>query len=357
MAGQRSSGAWKWALVVGAIAVPVGLAWWITQDASDSLTDLSAAPTPLLAAAAPSPITVSVEASLTATIGAPPTLHGSGLPGTVTAVGVEPGAAVRHGDVLYSVDTVPVRAWTSPVVLYRDLSTGLAGDDVKALQRFLGAVLDREVAESGRYDSATRSAVRALELRDGSSRPGGVFHAAWTVRAPRGFIASDVPIRVGDQAPDRQKEIAMAAPSLDGVDLTGADVESALSEGGAYTFMVSGRSIEIEATADGWKVPLDDLADLLGAEALEKKGQTSIEGRLRPAEPIVGLKVPAPAVLAGVDGTSCVLVPDGSGWRAVTVEAIGVDADGSALLAAEGTPDLGQVLVNAGQLGVKVPCP
>lgn len=347
---------WKWALVATSVLVPVVLAWWMTKDATGALTSVSTTPAPLLAAAVPASLDTSVAANLEVNVDTAPAIGGSGLPGTVTSVAVTAGTTVTNGSLLYAVNTVPVRAWTDPVVLYRDLSLTASGPDVEAVQRYLVTVTGVQLKVSGRFDAATRSAVVKLERLNGSTSPTGVFLVAWTTRADEQMLVADVDLKPGDPAPTSGQAIARGPAPIRSVDLRDSTGASLGVADGAYTFMVDGRALAVQKAGDSWKSSTSETLGFLGASNL-KEGETSVEGRLRPEEPAMGYAIPASAVIADVDGSYCVVEPSGEDWVPRPITPVGSAADGRALLSVADGSELSDVLVNAVEIGLDVTCP
>ena len=116
----------------------------------------------------------------------------NGLAGTVTSVNVS--TRTRTGDVLYTVDLVPVRAVTGSLPFYRALRSGLTGPDVKQLQQTLAVLGDYSGTPDGRYDAATVAAVQRWERRLGLPRTGRVELGA-LVAVP----SLPAPVRLGEQ--------------------------------------------------------------------------------------------------------------------------------------------------------------
>lgn len=84
--------------------------------------------------------------------------------GTVTAIASE-GSIVRRGDVLYEVDDRPTLLLYGEIPLWRSLSEGAEGDDVRQLERNLVALGygAGTIDHDGEFDDATRDAVEAWE--------------------------------------------------------------------------------------------------------------------------------------------------------------------------------------------------
>lgn len=160
--------------VTTAVAVATGAAGWLVGARVRSPADAAAAHRPPAA----SLITVAVERrTLTATVTAqgtvaygapqPLTLTGSVTPaddGTVAAALVTKapvaGRTLREGDVLLEVSGRPVFVLKGKVPMYRSLTRGSTGDDVRQLRAALRRLLPgRAVARSGPLDGTALGAV------------------------------------------------------------------------------------------------------------------------------------------------------------------------------------------------------
>ena len=117
--------------------------------------------------------TVGRALSLNVTVEQPFVVVGyNGLPGTVTSVADT--GEVDDGDVLYAVDTVPVRAVTGTVPFWRPLGPGDHGDDVAQLQRALVDLGYLSGEADGRFGFSTAEAVRAWQRDLGLEATGTV---------------------------------------------------------------------------------------------------------------------------------------------------------------------------------------
>ncbi len=354
--GRPGSTVWRWALVASTVVVPVALAWWLVHDDARSLESLAATASPVLAHPVPASLDTTITATLTGVVGEEQTITGSGLPGVVTGVSLETGVVVTAGQELYTVDTFPVRAWTDPVVLYRDVTPGTRGDDVAALQRFLAVVLQKEPRVTGIADRATRLDVMALERRSGIAQPSGVFSISWVVRANDGLVVDDVDLKLGEAAPGPGDVIAQSSPSLDSLDVQDMSGSSLVLPAGDYTLLRDGKPLQARYEDAAWRIDAGQALTFLvtGDVAV---GRVSSEVQVRPVEPPTGLAVPASAVLTDSGLRYCVVVDDDGQWRTVSVVPVGTAPDGAALLEPpEGEP-LTQVLVNAGEVGLDPQCP
>ncbi len=83
--------------------------------------------------------------------------------GTITSIPHISGDPVEVGDELYRVDLRPVVAGVGPVPSFRDLRLNDQGEDVAQLQAFLKTLDFYSADPTGRFDQATRTAVRAWQ--------------------------------------------------------------------------------------------------------------------------------------------------------------------------------------------------
>jgi peptidoglycan hydrolase-like protein with peptidoglycan-binding domain len=110
-----------------------------------------------------------VKISLTRST-APPLTVGFG--GRVTATDCRPGAALRSGRAVARIDDTPLIALATSRPLYRDLTRGDKGADVRALQRELNR-LGHDVTVDGTYRRSTSDAVKKLQKAAGVGKPDG----------------------------------------------------------------------------------------------------------------------------------------------------------------------------------------
>ena len=112
------------------------------------------------------------------------------------------GAVIRCGQAIYRVHGRPVALLCGATPLYRPLSVGLKGWDVKELNRnlvALGYADASEVDPSGYFGSATRDALKALKADLGLT-PTGTLDPDQAVALPGPLRISSVPIPLGTAA-------------------------------------------------------------------------------------------------------------------------------------------------------------
>jgi peptidoglycan hydrolase-like protein with peptidoglycan-binding domain len=112
------------------------------------------------------------------------------------------GAVIRCGQAIYRVQGRPVALLCGATPLYRPLSVGLKGWDVKELNRNLVALGYEDASEvdpSGYFGSATRDALKALKADLGLT-PTGTLDPDQAVALPGPLRISSVPIPLGTAA-------------------------------------------------------------------------------------------------------------------------------------------------------------
>jgi peptidoglycan hydrolase-like protein with peptidoglycan-binding domain len=139
------------------------------------------------------------------------------------------GAVIRCGQVIYRVRGRPVALLCGATPLYRPLSVGLKGWDVKELNRNLVALGYAEASEvdpSGYFGSATRDALKTLKADLGLT-PTGTLDPDQAVALPGPLRISSVPIPLGTAA-EPGATIAQATSTARRVEV---DLEPSQAEG------------------------------------------------------------------------------------------------------------------------------
>jgi peptidoglycan hydrolase-like protein with peptidoglycan-binding domain len=103
--------------------------------------------------------------------------------GRITRTTCAPGAVISSGTSPVTVDDRPVLALATTVPLWRDLESGMRGEDVRALQVEL-ARLGQPVTPTGTYDRATAAAVAAVQRAIGVAQPSGRLPVASVIWLP-----------------------------------------------------------------------------------------------------------------------------------------------------------------------------
>lgn len=272
--------------------------------------------------------TVGRALSLNVTVEQPFVVVGyNGLPGTVTSV--EDTRAVDTGEILYAVDTVPVRAVTGTVPFWRPLGPGDDGDDVAQLQRALVDLGYLSGQADGRFGFSTAEAVRAWQ-RDLGMEPTGTVQLGEVVAVP----VLPARLRLGEGIVPAARlsggEPAVFAPTGEvSFALVVSDSQANLIPPDATVVVehedhrweaVLGESefgedgnVRFTLTApDGGVVCGGECASLPAAERASLRGEVTI------VPEVTGPSVPVGAVRTEPDGETWVLMTDGT-RRTVTV--------------------------------------
>ena len=263
------------------------------------------------------------------------------LAGTVTAAGVVPVGevmAVAAGDVLFSVNEVPVVALPGSVSAYRSMGPGVVGSDVRQLQEFLVAAGYRVDSVDGRWRSDTTSAYRQwradrlLPVRAEVSLGEIVFMPTLplTVTPGAGLVAGGL-IADGDVA----FEVLAAAPTLR-LSL-GADGSFQLPVSTSVDVSVAGEVVSTTATdrqtlSEGG-ARLVDLSVLAGdsvcgpwCESVPTVGVSTWPAVARLKGPETGVVVPVGSIRSGAGSDTVVVKADGSTVSVEVVLQVGGDA-------------------------------
>lgn len=165
---RRSGVAAAW---VGSVVLAAGVAWW----AAGATLSPAVAQVPDLPPATFTVVEGSIGSvqAMQASVSWPRTRPiTAAAQGTVTSVDFSPGAQVRAGDTLFTVDLRPVVAAVGAVPSFRDLAVGDRGRDVRQLHHLLEAAGVPGVPEGDVFTGATGAAVRAWQKSLGVEQSG-----------------------------------------------------------------------------------------------------------------------------------------------------------------------------------------
>lgn len=316
-------------LGVLAIVAAASAGWWASRE---TLLPVSASSGPTTAPVMATVTTASVGRSihLTATATQPVrALARNALTGVVTATA--PGEK-RTGDTIYAVAGVPVRVVQGTLPFYRDLGPGVVGADVGQFERALKALGYLETADS-MYGSATTAAVQKWQKALGLPPTGrvgqGELVAVPTLptRLTLGPLITLGAVLTGGEesvvgvSGPRRFELLLGEDQARLVPADGKVVvhykeaawqaiiaESTAQESGTTSFTLT--------AADGGPVCGSQCADLPPDPVL------SLSADLALTPEVTGPAVPAAAVLTTSDGSTSVVMADGS-KRQVVVKGSG----------------------------------
>ena len=263
------------------------------------------------------------------------------LSGVVTHVG---STDVDQGSLLYKVGDRGVFAVKASEPFYRDLTVGVQGEDVRALQDMLFSH-GYDVSVDGSFGTSTQVALKEFQADAGVAATGAAETGTLVSFTQLPSVAIYSPdLRAGKMlaggeelvsAPvgDRKFTIPVSENQLEfvpvgsrvvfvagGEELEGVVATIDSSGDGMYEAVLSGN--------DGGPVCVDNCDKLLSGST------ASVMGRVIPEEPIEGVVLPAAAVVTLSDGSTVVLMEDnterdvvirGSGQGIVVVDGVAVD--------------------------------
>lgn len=240
-----------------------------------------------------------------------------GRGGLVTHSSCMPGHPLASGHPVLRLDESVIYALHQSIPPYRRLEVGARGRDVAALQREL-VRLGHGLVPDGRFENATRLALRSVEKAAGAARPDGILDPAEVVWLP----SAQVTPATCDLAVGQRATAGAAVATLTTV-LTAARL-SALPPGavsGARTAVLFGQSIPVRPGT-----PVVDAAFLARvartpeyAQSLDAKDADRPRATMTLTTPVEAYKVPPGAVFALNGASGCVE----SGARAVPVRVVG----------------------------------
>lgn len=322
--GRKRPLRWAASALVGAIVV--GMGWWAVQHAFAPPTTKQRQTEPVVVEVVEASVGRSL--SLNVTVRQPVAVVATNhLAGTVTSV--DAGDEVRPGDVLYTVDTLPVRAVVGQTPFWRDLVPGFDGADVRQLQQVLSDLGHYHGTVDGRYQWDTTAAVEAWQRELGIPVTGTV-RLGELVAVPRlpARLTLGEAITAGAQVSGGEPAVYATTGEIHfrlvvstmQADLIPPDATIMVRHGDLTWEAVLGESsmgndgnLEYELTApDGGLVCGDECGQLPAAERTTLRAQVTI------VPEITGPAVPVAAVRTDPDGTAWVRMADGD-RREVTV--------------------------------------
>lgn len=189
-------------VLVATLAI-AGIGWFAAKTTLTSSAPEAEAPAErVISTVEEQSVGKSLNYSVTSTLPTTPIFYNA-LVGTVTTLSAP--KETKEGDVLYSVDNVPVRAVQSDVVFYRALAPGTRGKDVAALQGALGRLGYLAGSADGVWGPGTTAAVKKWQKDLGIAQSGSVQLGELVAvdQLPRALALSDTlalgkPIAEGD---------------------------------------------------------------------------------------------------------------------------------------------------------------
>lgn len=332
----------RWLVGLVALLVAVGGAFWAGRVTLQGPTSGQDSGTPaVFAAVTEQTVGKVLNYNVTVTRKRVPVAANS-LAGVVTTVSK---AGKRQvGDVLYSVDAVPVRVVEGRFPFYRDLSHGATGSDVAQLRAALRQLGYLALQAGSTFDNATASAVKAWQHSLGVPQTGRVQQGELVAVAklPASLILDTSVLRKAAVLAGGELVVFAnsGAPKFV-LDLAEPDAEQVTEEArvtvkngkASWSAQITGSTpmsdgttqFRLAARAGG--VVCGDECDKVPASA-----RSYLPAEISIVAPVSGPGVPVAAVITQPDGSTAVMVASSDGQltqRAVTVKG---SQDGIAVL-------------------------
>jgi macrolide-specific efflux system membrane fusion protein len=232
--------------------------------------------------------------------------------GTVTKIHITEGKALPSLQPVVDVNGAAAYGIPSAMPLYRDLSEGDSGDDVKALQAALDAAGYDPGDADGDFGSQTATALQDWQAANDLDETGRLALSSF-VWFPPGSIVLDLPIAVGDRlgAGGTLATVGGARAMVAHADVGQQDVVQ----------LKTGQAAELTFDA----MPDDRVPAKLATIALDAESQDSGAGSSAPVEYSVELRPTRlpPTVRAGMTGQVSVVVVDLRNVVVVPTAAVG----------------------------------
>ncbi len=352
---RRSGNALFAAAVAVLVAGALATSWVASRRVAASLPDLD--PTPVAAGVriASAPLDHGADATLVAREMAVPPVVAPSAEGLVTEVFVRPGSSVHDGDPVLAVAGARIVGY-SGAVLYRPLTPGTVGDDVRTAQRLLRRLVPGSaVTETGTFSAVDLAAARTWARANGYGSVDALA-PGWFVYLPRTpYLVATVEVAVGAPAPAPGGPLLAAAAELTDIEVRGTTTGPA----GEYWFVAEGQRVPVTRTPDGWQVTGEGEARALLAAAKRSGGTVELPGRTRLVSPEEGKVVPGASLRRAAAADAVCVVLTGAEGRpalsAVRVEVVGSTPDGRAFLRTE-LPVGTEVVLNPGEAAREVTC-
>lgn len=162
--------------------------------------------------------------------------------GIVTASSITLGKPIRSGDAAFMVDGLPVVAYASAAPLYRDITAGLRGEDVRTAQKLLVDLGHLDAAD-GSAGPPTVAAIRAFNTAHGYANDGALALGS-LVWIPEGSAAPKaIAIRVGQLlAPQSELYTTTSGEDRITVGAPAGDLDRRLAVGPATVTLPAGQT-------------------------------------------------------------------------------------------------------------------
>jgi peptidoglycan hydrolase-like protein with peptidoglycan-binding domain len=273
--------------------------------------------------------------------GTPTPVAASGQ-GTITWL-PGPGSVVDRGQPVYKRDNLPVPLFIGSLPLYRELKSGLIGDDVREVEENLAALGYTGFTVDTSYTAATASAVRRWQ-RDLGLTQTGVLDPASVVVAPAAIRVASVAAHVGDHTGGQllaytgTTRIVQIALSVALQTLVRPGIAATITLPDAKTVqgtVATVGSVAVAGQQQGAPATIDVTVDVADQAALGTLDQAPVTVKLVSATVRDVLTVPVAALTVLADGRYGVQVVTGSTSHVMPVE-LGMFADGRVQVSGDG---------------------
>lgn len=329
-------------LTVALLVVVIAGTWWAARATMTSVVpdeqNQTAAGQVVWAEAATGSVGRSLPLSTTLRQPAVPVAQNA-LSGVVTSIAPGP---VEHGDVVYVVGDTPVRVVQADAPFWRDLSRGVTGTDVEALQQLLADQGHFTGAVDGDFGAVTERAVTAWQRAEGRPRTGMVplgelvaVHALPTVVQLGEDIVVGRALAGGEDtvlAPTGEREFVLVVSEDQSRLISAEATVEIFYEDHQWTAVVAGTSQD-EWSQITYTLTAPDGGEVCGADCdvLPADAQVTLRSEVVIVPRVEGTTVPASAIRTNADGGAYVTTD--AGQVAVTVVGSGqgvavVESDG-----------------------------
>lgn len=243
----------------------------------------------------------------------------NGLAGVVTAV--HPGE-VSFGEVVYTVGDTPVRAIESDTPLWRDLSRGTRGDDVRILQTLLTSLEHFDGEVQGTFGPSTETAVKRWQKAEGRPQTGVVQRGEMVAlsRLPVTVTLGD-DIKLGKilaggedavLAPTGQREFRLILTQDQGRLVPAEATVEVTYEELTWHAVIAGSQLDDNGTLEFTLVGPDG-GEVCGehCDRLPLDAQITLRSQVVVVPRVSGVAVPGAAVRSNPDGSTTVITESG----------------------------------------------
>jgi peptidoglycan hydrolase-like protein with peptidoglycan-binding domain len=287
--------------------------------------------------------------------GSPEPLEASAS-GVVTSIAAF-GSVVRLGGTLYTVDERPVVAFHGALPVYRTMSWGMKGGDVRQLNSSLRALGHATVPDSDEFTSETARAVSAWQKEHGHVADGiiGAEQIAFVpgdvrIAAVTAHVGSSASGPIVDYTSTRRVVTSTVSTRQASAFAVGAKVEIGLPDGSTAKATVVGQTSQVDADSSVGDAPGDSTVEVTmaptGPATKIAGGERSVDVRVPGVTRKHVLSVPVAALVVDEKGAYEVETKSPKGTVRVHVE-LGLFAQGRVEISGNGITEGTKVVTPA----------